>query len=278
MNTMNLKRIILASRPIMWLWTILMYLVGIGSFSNLSLLSAVEIILFTFPLNFFIYGFNDIYDAKSDRINDRKEGAQGIVAEDKEIDFLKKFIWIPPLLFFIVTLFSKNLEHILLSLVFTILVLTYSHKITRFKEIPILDCFTSGAIYCIPGLIAYSLHASIFTMPISLFFIILPYMGVHAVTTLMDDKVDALAGMTTIGVVFKKTGTILFSMLMFSIALILFRTNIFLVSVFFVSILLQVIFLFADRKSDAYFRFSIAATLVSFGMVSLTYHILVANS
>jgi len=255
-----------------------MYLVGVGSFSHFSMLSVIELFFFTFPLNFFLYGLNDVYDAKSDRINTRKEEAQGIVPEDEEIKFLKKVVYIPPVIFLAITLFSHNLEHVLLSIVFCVLSFTYSHRSTRFKEIPVLDCFNSGAIYCVPALIAYSLQASILTLPATIFLIIIPMMGIHATTTLADEKVDAAAGMATIGVVFKKTGTILFSILMFVITVIAFRHSILLVSASMVSILLEIILLFSRNKDDVQFRFAIGAVLVSFGMLSLIYYILAANS
>ena len=61
---MTWKQMFLASRPMMWPWTALMYLVGVGSFSYFSPLAIVEFLLFTFPLNFYLYGLDDIYDTE----------------------------------------------------------------------------------------------------------------------------------------------------------------------------------------------------------------------
>lgn len=261
----------------MWPWTALMYLVGTGKFSNFTFLSFTELLLFTFPLNFYLYGLNDIYDVKSDRINERKDGAQGIVVQDSEIDLLKQLVWIPPAFFFLVSLFSQNIEHILLAFGFILLSFTYSYRKIRFKEIPVLDCFNSAAIYLIPGLIAYSLRASITTLPLELFLLILPYAGVHAVTTLVDEVVDRRAGMITIGVVFGKRGTLLFSLLTFFAALYIFRDSSFFVSLLTVSIFLQAVTLFAGKKDDERFRFALGSVVLSFGMFALLYFVLQAN-
>lgn len=275
---MNFKRVILVSRPIMWTWTLLMYFLGIGEFSNFSILAATEILLFSFPLNFYLYGLNDVYDAKSDRINERKKEGQGIVPDDAEINILKKTVWIFPVLFLAVSLFSRNIEHILLSMAFIALGFAYSYKVVRFKDIPVLDCFTSAAIYSIPALIAYSLRYSIFTLPTEIFFLVIPLAGVHAVTTLVDEKEDRSAGMNTIGVALGKYGTILFSMATFFISIFIFRKNNFLTSVFLVSILLLIFFLFSGEKDDKYFRFALATVLAVFIVLSLVYFILQVDS
>lgn len=261
----------------MWPWTALMYLVGIGNFSNFSVISVIELILFTFPLNFYLYGLNDVYDETSDRINDRKSAAQGIVVRESEIAFIKRYVWVAPAFFFVVAFFSQNIEHIILSTLFILLSFLYSHKTTRFKEIPIVDCFTSAAIYCVPGLIAYSLTSSIFTLPPQIFLILLPYAGVHALTTLADREADRATRMKTIAVAFGKYGTVAFSLIMFITAFIAFRQLHILASVFLVSILLQIMYLFIDEKESRYFDFALGAILVSFGMVSILYFILQAN-
>jgi 4-hydroxybenzoate polyprenyltransferase len=260
----------------MWLWTALMFLVGIGDFSNFSIISVLELILFTFPLNFYLYGFNDIYDWKSDRINDRKKGLQGIAPSDSELKWLRKMVWFSPIIFIIIALFSRNIEHILLSMLFVLLCFTYSYNKIRIKEIPILDTINSAAIYTIPGLIAYSLHASIFTLPFYIFLLILPYMGMHAVTTLVDIEVDKRAGMKTVGTVFGAKGAVAYSIILFVIALLFWLRNPVVTSVFIISIFIQLSYLFSSEDNKT-LRFAGAAVLISFAMSLMFYFILVTN-
>lgn len=275
---MGIKRIFLTSRPIMWSWLVLAYLVGVGNFSHFTWVSWAELILFTFPLNFYLYGLNDCYDMESDRMNARKGGAQGIAPDDREIRALRRIVWIPPVLFLGVAAFGGSLEHFLLSLLFVALCFTYSHPAVRAKGIPILDCLNSGAGYCLPGFIAYSLHASLLTLPPIVYLIVVPYMGIHAVTTLIDEKVDRAAGMTTIGVAFGKRGTVLFSLLTFAAGLVVFRAVPILASVLIVSLMNGIVFLFSnDERDDALMRFAAPAVLISFVMVTLVYFIVRAN-
>lgn len=102
-------------------------------------------------------------------------------------------------------------------------------------------------------------------------------MGVHAVTTLLDEEVDAKAGMSTIGVVFGKNGTTIFALAIFALALFIFRHSILLVSVLTVTILLQFFYLFSKKQDEKYFRFASGTVVVSFGLISLVYFILQAN-
>lgn len=274
---MRLQRMLLASRPMMWPWTSLMYLVGLGSFSHFSVLSLTEFFLFTFPLNFYLYGLNDVYDTQSDRFNERKNNAQGIISDDTEVAFLKKMIWIPAAVFLLVAFLSKNLAHILLSCAFIMLSFIYSHKWTRIKEIPILDCLNSAAIYTIPGLIAYSLYAPLSSLSPAFFFLLLPYMGVHAMTTLVDEEADRKAGMTTIGVAFGKQATTLFTVLLFAVGAYVLREYTFLLSIFLISIFLEIFFLISKGNDEKYFRFAIGAVLLSFGMASMLYSLISAQ-
>lgn len=254
-----------------------MYLVGVGNFSHLSPLAIVELILFTFPLNFYLYGLNDMYDGKSDRINDRKKGAQGIVARDTEILFLKSTVWVPPAAFIVAAFSSGNGMHVALAGLFLVLSFTYSHPWTRIKEIPVLDCLNSAAIYTIPGLIAYSLHAPLSILSPAVFFIVLPYMGVHAMTTLVDEDVDRKAGMTTIGVAFGKRATTLFAIILFAIGAYALREYVVLLSVLLISIFLEIVFLVSHGSDEKYFRFAIGAVLLAFEMVSMVSLVLQMN-
>jgi len=262
----------------MWPWLALMYLVGVGSFSHFTWISATELLLFTFPLNLYLYGLNDLYDTESDRLSDRKGGAQGIAPNDGELAALRKFVWVSPVLLLVVAALSGNVVHFALAFAFVLLCFTYSHPSVRAKGIPVLDCLNSAAGYCIPGLIAYSLHAPLSALPPAVFFIVLAYMGIHAMTTIIDEDADRRAGTRTIGVVFGKRGTIIFALCMFAASLVVFRNSVLLASIFFVSVLHGFVFLAVDNKhDDKLFRFAAPAVLISFMMVAMVYFIIQAN-
>lgn len=275
---MTLKRIILTSRPMMWPWLVLIYLVGVGNLSNFSALGVTEILFFTFPLNFYLYGFNDIYDVKTDRINARKRDTQGLVPEDREVAFLKKTVWIPVVLFIIISLFSRSLEHIILCLAFVILSFTYSYKGTRFKEIVILDCLNSATIYLMPGLIAYSLRASIFTLPWQVYSLVSIYAGIHAITTLIDVEPDKKAGMKTTGTVLGKKGVVTFCLIMVIASLLIFWNILILKSIFVVSAFMLFVYLVGDTNNEPYLPFAYSGILICFAMATMVYFILLANS
>lgn len=264
----------------MWPWTMLMYMVGIGNFANFSFLSVVELILFSFPINFFIYGLNDLYDSKSDRINERKQGVQGFAPTDEEMVWIKKIVWIPGVVFCIVSFFSWDIQHVFLAIFAMILPVVYSHpKVIRAKEIPIFDCFVSGAGYCMPALLSYSLHGNILNIPPYLFLILLPFAGIHAITTLLDVDVDKAAGMRTTGTTLGKNKTIIFLLLIFFVATCGLWEILILRSIFFVGTLLAVIFLFTKNKRDeSYFLFSASAVMISFMMLGMLFFIFQSNS
>ena len=157
---MNFKRMLLISRPLFWIITGASYLFGLRNLTNFSYLTILEFLFFLFPLNFYVYGINDLYDLKSDRKNPRKGGAQGALLKNSELPDLKRWLFVFPILFLMIASLSLNIEHILLSTCFIFLGFAYSHRSLRFKDIPIIDSFTSSIGYALPALIAFSLNKS----------------------------------------------------------------------------------------------------------------------
>ncbi len=274
---MNIKRMLLISRPIFWFLTGSFYLLGVYNFSNFSWLSILEFLFFLFTLNFYLYGLNDIYDIKSDQLNKRKGGIQGAILNKSEIVYLKKIIYILPLLFIILASFSMKLEHILLSLLFIIAAFIYSHPLFRFKEIPLLDTMTSAMVYTSPAFIAFSLHNSIFNIPKFYFLLILPLMGIHALTTLKDAAYDTKAGIKTIGVFLGKNLTILFMLLTFIIPFLFFLHNPYITIVLTIAIILGIILVVINDSDFKEMLFPSCVTLLILVVMSNLYFIVIAN-
>lgn len=277
---MKLKRLILISRPMMWPWTVLMYMVGIGNFSNFSIISVIELLLFSFPINLYLYGLNDIYDFPSDALNERKkDGMQGATIKKEEEKYLKRILWMPPVIFILISLSSLNLQHIVLSMIAMILPLTYSHpKFIRTKEILFLDCLNSAIGYCIPALVSFSLHGNIADISFNTFFIVFPFMGIHALTTLVDIEVDKKAGMKTTGIILGKKRTTIFLIITFAIAAGMLWNVILLRSMFSVVVLLSIIFLVTkNQKDEELFLFLASTVMISFMMLGMFFFIFQSN-
>ncbi len=246
-----LKRLLVISRPLAWIWTIGAYLVGIGSFSNFTPLSLIEFLFMFFPINFIVYGLNDVYDRKSDRINPNKDEFQGAKVNDNEIKTIKNLCIILSIAFIIISVMSKNIEHIILASALILLAYIYSVLPFRLKSRPILDSFSSSIGYSIPILLAFTLHNSLSNIPLAYLLLIFPMMAMHAIFALRDLKYDEKTKVNTIGVYFGRTKTLIFAIIMYLIPLI-FLNNIFLKAVFLTSILSILFVLFINIKKGDY--------------------------
>lgn len=274
---MYFRRMLIISRPIFWFWPLGAYLLGIGDITHFTLLSILELLFFMFPLNFYLYGVNDMYDMKSDTINPRKGDILGAKLTSSDIQDMKRFLIIFPVTFIMIVLLSFNIEHIVLSCIFILLGLMYSHKKIRLKEIPIIDTVASASIYLIPFFIAYSLHDSVFTIDPVYLILILPVMGGHALTTLIDYHVDARAGMMTTAIFLGRKKTLLFLFLCFLIPLIFFLDNAFLITVLFFGLVWSGILLFTSAKEKQDFLFAASVVLGTLWAATLFYFFLMQN-
>jgi 4-hydroxybenzoate polyprenyltransferase len=114
-----------------------------------------------------MYGINDVFDYESDIRNPRKGGIEGMREERKFHPAIVKaaiLTNIPPLAYLLYAslqagtgqgIRGSTIALILLGVVF--MVLAYSVKYLRFKEIPILDSFTSSSHFVGPLIFALAL-------------------------------------------------------------------------------------------------------------------------
>lgn len=265
-----LKRLLTISRPLAWIWTIGAYLLGMGNFSNFTILSFVEFLFMFFPINFIVYGLNDVYDKRSDRINKYKDNLQGAKIKENEIKTIKSLCLILSLVFIIISIISKNLEHMILSSSLILLAYVYSVPPIRIKSKPPIDSFFGSIGYLIPILIAFTTHSSISEIPLNYLLLIFPLMAGHAIFALRDLRYDKKTSTRTIGVYLGRTKTLIFAISMYLIPLILLN-NLFLRAVFAASILLLIAVLIANPKEKDYITglvlclfFSINLTLIYF--------------
>ena len=154
----KIKKLLLISRPISWPNTAypfgVGYLVSGGSFDATFILGSLY---FLIPYNLLMYGVNDVFDYESDIRNPRKGGIEG-AREQKAMHPL--IIWTAiltnvPFIIWLLTVGSVSSAITFAILIF--LVVAYSAKPFRFKEIAILDSMTSSAHFVGPLVFALML-------------------------------------------------------------------------------------------------------------------------
>lgn len=155
---MNIRRIITISRPRFWSYLAGPYLIGyvlvassVKDFYSFPFLYSV--FYFLLPANFFLYGINDYFDRKIDRVNPRKKTHESIV-ESHESTTVLNFVLIS--LIFAMPMWAF-LNPYALSILFCFLLLGafYSAPPIRLKTIRFFDSF-SNILYILPGLLGYA--------------------------------------------------------------------------------------------------------------------------
>lgn len=145
-----LKRLLVISRPVLWVNTIGTTIVGMWLSGFLWTWEILPILLWvTFPFNILIYGINDIFDQETDNINARKGGYEGAKIYPNEV----KPIWIAVigtnLPFLIYFWFTVPLAAFLWMLAYAAFFWNYSMPPLRFKARKYLDAF-SNTDYAFP--------------------------------------------------------------------------------------------------------------------------------
>ncbi len=246
---MNFKNALIISRPMAWTWTVGLYLVGMGGFINLTWLTILELLFMTLPINFVIYGINDIYDQKTDIINASRTSSRRKVLRKLEIKHIKIIALIFSIGFIAISALSKSLEHILLSALFILVAYAYSMPPVRFKEMPFLDTVFGGASYLFSAIIAFTSHSSLSTIPLVTILYALPLMAAHAIFAIKDIAYDLKAKVKTTASYLGKNKTFLFVIILYIIPLI-FINNLIIRFMLILSILFVLITLFKKSNKE----------------------------
>lgn len=198
----KLKSLALISRPISWLNTAFpfgaAYLVTGGS---LDPVFWSGVFYFLIPYNLLMYGINDVFDYDSDMLNPRKGGIEG-AKEQKSMHPLIIISSITLNLPFLVYLLMSGslLTNTILALV-VFLVIAYSIKGLRFKEVPILDSATSSLHFVGPMVYAMSItgfEATYWPYVIAFFMWGAASHAFGAVQDVIPDREGKLASIATI--------------------------------------------------------------------------------
>lgn len=84
------RRLLVISRPIVWLPTVGIYYLGVlmGPHTTWTWAVVLGLAFFTLPVGIIVYGLNDIADRESDAQNTRKGSVNGAVVTQNEIGFI----------------------------------------------------------------------------------------------------------------------------------------------------------------------------------------------
>ena len=206
------SRLVISSRPISWVNTAfpfaVAYYLGTG---NIDVTLIVGAFFFLIPYNLLMYGVNDVFDYESDLTNPRKGGLEGALLEPK---YHAATLWIStslaaPFVIYLLAVGSVFSGALLLLVIFS--VIAYSAKYLRFKEIPVLDSFTSALHFIGPmlfglALAGTSLMGEVVIMATIAFF--LWGMASHAFGAVQDIRADKDANIASIATFFGASLTV----------------------------------------------------------------------
>lgn len=154
----KIKKLALISRPISWINTAYpfgaTYLVTGGGF---DVIFWSGVLYFLVPYNLLMYGINDVFDYESDMRNPRKGGLEGAKEQKSFHPFIVTMAIVLNMPFVAFFLITGSMSANLVLLVVLFLVIAYSVKGLRFKEIPVLDSMTSSMHFVGPMIYAITL-------------------------------------------------------------------------------------------------------------------------
>jgi len=200
------RRLLLISRPVLWINTIGSGLVAVWLTGALFDVRALPLILWlTLPFNLLIYGVNDIYDQDTDAANPRKgsiEGARIRQSEVRLIAWAVAVVNVPFLVYFSIAL--PPLANAVILLYAGVFVF-YSAPPLRFKARPFLDSL-SNAAYALPLVIVPAALSVTPVWPAALGLMAWS-VAKHAFDAVQDIEEDRRAGITTTAVRLGARGT-----------------------------------------------------------------------
>jgi 4-hydroxybenzoate polyprenyltransferase len=206
-----LRTMVVSSRPLSWVNTAfpfgLTYYLLVGEFDAVFLVGSV---FFLIPYNVLMYGINDVFDYESDLRNPRKGGVEGALLPPelhRPMIILAALLPIPLLVPLVLWGTFTSTAVLSLSL---FVVVAYSAKNFRFKEIPVVDSITSSLHFVMPAIYAMAfVGADVTGLALTLlgsFF--LWGMASHAFGAVQDVVADREAQVASVATVIGAKGTV----------------------------------------------------------------------
>ena len=216
-----LRTLVVSSRPLSWVNTAfpfgLTYYLFVGEFDALFVVGSL---FFLIPYNVLMYGINDVFDYESDLRNPRKGGVEGaLLPPELHRPMLLVSTLLPlPFLVPLVAWGSVASAGVLALALF--LVVAYSAKNIRFKEVPFVDSVTSSLHFVMPAIFAMTLVGEDLT-PLALTLLGSFFfwgMASHAFGAVQDVAADREAGVGSIATVIGAKGTVRFAIGLYVLA------------------------------------------------------------
>jgi 4-hydroxybenzoate polyprenyltransferase len=204
------RRLVLISRPVLWINTIGSGLVAVWLTGALFDLRALPVVLWlTLPFNLLIYGVNDIYDQDTDAANPRKGSIEGARIRQSEVRLIAWAVAIVNVPFLVYFSFALPLPANLAILLYVGVFVFYSAPPLRFKARPFVDSL-SNAAYALPLVIVPAALGATPVWPAALGLMAWS-VAKHAFDAVQDIVEDRDAGITTTAVRLGARGTALWS-------------------------------------------------------------------
>lgn len=194
------------SRPAGWLVAVGIFRIGMayGGRAEETPLTAALTAALSFPFCLFLFGLNDLHDARSDADNPRKRGAAawlyGGRVGPRNVRRTRAGVAVAGIgLVALAFLLPLRAAAVLLAVL--AVSTAYSRRtagLPRLKEVPIVDGLASAAI--IGGLLAlgYAMRAPLTGLPVEPFAFVPAMVGLHVFASVMDVESDRLAGQRTL--------------------------------------------------------------------------------
>ena len=202
------------SRPRFWMYVLgpagLGAMAGVGSGSidgGVILLLVTVLVFFTFPLNLFIYGINDLFDADTDALNPKKQ-KQEVLLQSARRQSLRRILILITILSALISLFLPPPARIAWFL-FLFLGWSYSAPPLRWKIRLFLDAY-SNVLYVFPAWVTYGLLTSQWLDSRWLILGLFWTAGMHTFSAVPDISADRTANVRTSAVVFGREKALLF--------------------------------------------------------------------
>ncbi len=215
------RYLMLSSRPLSWINTAFPF--GLAYYAitrEIDVIVVVGFLFFLIPYNLLMYGINDVFDYESDLRNPRKGGLEGALLPPDLHRTTVVASAIAPVPFLIpLIIWGTPVSTGVLALALFVVV-AYSAKGFRFKEIPFLDSVTSSLHFVLPALFGLFLAGgritSLGAIVVTSFF--LWGMASHAFGAVQDVVADREAGVGSIATVFGAQGTVRFAFVLYVLA------------------------------------------------------------
>jgi 4-hydroxybenzoate polyprenyltransferase len=252
----GLKQLLKISRPRFWIYTLGPYLVGIAAAgvdvagSQVALL-IVFAIYFLLPANLLIYGVNDIFDADTDLLNEKKSGYEDrldVRARNSLIIFIAA-LNLP----FVVLAAASGASVMILLAAFLFLSIFYSAPPIRAKSKPVLDS-AFNVLYVFPGLISFAIVTGQFAPPDVVVAGAAWTAAMHAYSAVPDISADRSARIATIATFLGDRATLVVCALLFcAAALLAFKSLSYLAVLLVLVYLMLVVISFRAMASNKLF-------------------------